>query len=129
MSLLSHINPFFNNMSGSSTPTMERFGQGYCKSGYYAGWDGKGVDSQDTCNKVCLEDPECTYAAWYGSKTCSRYNEVDCKLNGDADHVTFKKIHMGEFNIVVLCTKVSKGSSDFNYVRQVNNSTKFHFLW
>ena len=86
-------------MSGSSTPTMERFGQGYCKSGYYAGWDGKGVDSQDTCNKVCLEDPECTYAAWYGSKTCSRYNEVDCKLNGDANHVTFKK--KGEFNCVV----------------------------
>ena len=100
MSLLSHINPFFNNMSGSST--MERFGQGYCKSGYYAGWDGKGVESQDTCNKVCLEDPKCTYAAWWESETCARYNEVDCKLNGDANHVTFKKT--GEFNGVVLCT-------------------------
>ena len=81
---------------------MERFGQGYCKSGFYAGWDGKGLESQDACNKVCLEEPECTYAAWWESVTCSRYNEVDCELNGYENHFTFQKIHTGEFNSVVL---------------------------
>ena len=93
---MNYINPPFNNMSGSIT--MERFGQGYCKSGFYAGWDGKGLESQDACNRVCLEEPECTYAAWWESVTCSRYNEVDCELNGYENHFTFKKIHTGEFN-------------------------------
>ena len=81
---------------------MERFGQGHCESGYYAGWDGKGLDSQDACNNVCLEEPECTYAAWYGGQTCSRYNEVDCKLKEDANHVTFKKLRLGESNSSVI---------------------------
>ena len=81
---------------------MERFGQGHCESGYYAGWDDKGLDSQDACNYVCLEEPECTYAAWYGGQTCSRYNEVDCKLKEDANHVTFKKLRLGESNSSVI---------------------------
>ena len=93
---------------------MQQFGQGHCESGYYAGWDGKGLESQDTCNNVCLEEPECTYAAWYGSQTCSRYNKVDCKLTVNTEngkkHVTFKKIPLGEFSRVVRYTKVFEGS-------------------
>ena len=85
---------------------MELFGQGHCESGYYAGWDGKGLDSQDACNYVCLEEPECTYAAWYGGQTCSRYNEADCKLKEDANHVTFKKLRLGESNVLALFKKV-----------------------
>ena len=27
----------------------------YCDSGYYDGWDGYGTESQEACNKLCLE--------------------------------------------------------------------------
>ena len=80
---------------------MKIFGQGYCTSGYYAGWDGKGLESQNDCNTVCLEEAECTYAAWDEGKTCSRYHDVDCKMNKNQrdyeNHVTFKKVQLGKF--------------------------------
>ena len=66
--------------------------------GYYAGWDGEGVMSQEICNKVCLDDPECTYAAFLLHWTCSRYNGETCNLNCGpgcrndfSSHKTFKK--------------------------------------
>ena len=71
--------------------TMERLGDGFCQNGYYMGWDGKGVDSQDACNAVCLSEPPCKFAAWFPKKTCSRYNEEACHLNNDKNHVTYAK--------------------------------------
>jgi len=69
---------------------MVSFGDGFCAKGYYAGWDGKGVNSQDECNDLCLDEPECTYASFFGVKdwkhgnlngnTCSRYNGQSCNL-------------------------------------------------
>ena len=71
---------------------MVAHGLGYCRTGYYAGWDGKGTESQAACNTVCLAEKECTYAAWYKGQTCSRYNLEGCSLNGQGDHFTFKKV-------------------------------------
>ena len=70
---------------------MESLGKGYCKNGYYKGWDGKGIISQDACIKVCLSEQSCTYAAFYEGKTCSRYYEQSCVLNDDKNHFTFKR--------------------------------------
>jgi len=66
-------------------------GNGFCTSGYYAGWDGKGIGSQESCNQVCLTEPQCTYAAFYAGRTCSRYRGDSCTLNSDSDHITYAK--------------------------------------
>ena len=70
---------------------MESYGQGFCDEGYYAGWDGKGIGSQASCNAVCLDESECTYAAYNAGQTCSRYNGETCNLNGVQSHFTYKK--------------------------------------
>jgi hypothetical protein len=70
---------------------MSSLGQGYCNQGYYAGWDGKGLTSQAACNAVCMKESQCTYAAWFHGKTCSRYKLAACTLNGNRDHFTYKK--------------------------------------
>ena len=83
---------------------MIHFGIGYCDSGYYAGWDGKGTESQEACNKLCLEESQCTYAAWWsgtnGKATCSRYNGKTCSLTCNQPctnpHVTYWKRSAGE---------------------------------
>ena len=72
-------------------PGMKDYGQGYCRNGYLRGWDGKGTGSQAACNAVCMAETDCTYAAWNNGKTCSRYKEASCKLNGVRDHYTYKK--------------------------------------
>ena len=69
---------------------MVSYGEGFCDEGYYAGWDGKGVNSQEECNLVCSEEPECTYAAFFGNganswpkpgpNSCSRYKGTSCNL-------------------------------------------------
>lgn len=70
---------------------MYSLGQGFCSSGYYGGWDGKGIDSQGACNEVCLSESQCRYAAFWQGKTCSRYNGVFCWKNGDTRHTTYAK--------------------------------------
>ena len=83
---------------------MIHFGVGYCDSGYYAGWDGKGTESQEACNKLCLEESQCTYAAWWfetkEKATCSRYNGKTCSLTCNQPctkpHVTYWKQSTGE---------------------------------
>ena len=82
---------------------MIHFGVGYCDSGYYAGWDGHGTESQEACNKLCLEESQCTYAAWWSgtnSATCSRYNGKTCSLTCNKPctkpHVTYWKQSAGE---------------------------------
>jgi len=71
---------------------MEDYGQGYCNEGYLRGWDGRGTDTQAACNAVCMAEADCTYAAWNAGKTCSRYKEASCTLNGVGDHYTYKKV-------------------------------------
>jgi len=75
--------------SGHGTCTksemMVSYGDGFCDEGYYAGWDGKGINSQEECNDLCLDEPECTYASFFPLKdwttnTCSRYNGQSCNL-------------------------------------------------
>ena len=77
---------------------MVPLGDGYCEKGYYAGWDKKAVMRQEDCNMLCLNDPECAYAAFLDKWTCSRYNGETCNLNcgpgsrNDCkNHKTFKK--------------------------------------
>ena len=70
---------------------MASYGQGFCKSGYIRGWDGKGIASQEACNEVCVAEPDCWYAAFNKGKTCSRYKLHTCDLNGNGDHFTYKK--------------------------------------
>ena len=78
--------------------TMEYFGIGHCDSGYYEGWDGKGEASEEDCKSLCLNEDQCTYAAYLndnGTRTCSRYNKVSCNLDTSTQrergHKTFKK--------------------------------------
>jgi len=70
---------------------MNPLGQGFCTSGYYAGWDRRGVESHADCIKVCLDEPECTFAAFSPGRTCSRYNEASCTLNSDRTYATYSK--------------------------------------
>jgi len=75
----------------SEPKKMTHLGVGYCTSGYYAGWDGQGIDSQESCNQVCLTEQQCTYAAFFAGQTCSRYNGNSCTLNSDKNHITYAK--------------------------------------
>ena len=62
---------------------MERFGIGHCKDGYNAGWDNKGMESQEACNAVCLSEKQCKFAAWSRGKSCNRYTGAICDLKAD----------------------------------------------
>ena len=73
---------------------MKLMGNGHCKSGYLAGWDGKGTANQDACNQLCLSEKQCTFAAYVNDargKSCSRYKGKNCILDTSSDH---KKAHI-----------------------------------
>ena len=70
---------------------MKTLGQGHCTVEYLAGWDGKGIDSQEACNKVCETENDCTFAAFKKDASCSRYKGKSCKLQYHADYFTFQK--------------------------------------
>ena len=75
---------------------MSEVGTGVCNSnGYYAGWDGKGLDSAAACNAVCVAEPQCTFTAYWPGTTCSRYLGKDCgRMTGAHDydmHTVYKK--------------------------------------
>ena len=77
---------------------MEYFGIGYCDNGYYAGWDGLGIESEQDCMNLCLSEVQCKYAAYFNNvtkKTCSRYNQESCNLDTstahEKAHKSFKK--------------------------------------
>ena len=72
---------------------MKLMGNGHCKSGYLAGWDGKGTANQDACNQLCLSEKQCTFAAYVDDakgKSCSRYKGKSCILDTSSVH---KKAH------------------------------------
>ena len=79
--------------------SMKLKGNGHCKSGYYAGWDGKGTANQDACNLLCLSEKQCTFAAYYNDgqkQSCSRFNGNSCILDtSDTSESSgdFKKAH------------------------------------
>ena len=82
----------------SNATMMVHLGTGHCDAtGYYAGWDSKGLESSRACKALCLSEEQCTYAAWYHGKTCSRYNGKECNLDRDRKdfekHELFKKQH------------------------------------
>merc|ERR1719499_269163 len=98
LTMTATFNPTFSptlnptaNPSDYPTSEMTHLGVGYCTSGFYAGWDGQGIDSQEACNQVCLTEQQCTYAAFFAGKTCSRYNGNACTLNSDTNHITYAK--------------------------------------
>ena len=87
---------------------MQDYGQGYCVNGFYAGWDGMGHKSEEECKNLCLEEEQCTFAAYYPgggvvnggyTTSCSRYNEATCTLEkvaiGASDHKAFIKTGKG----------------------------------
>ena len=59
---------------------MVSYGTGYCDEGYYAGWEHEGTDTQEACNRLCMQEPQCTYASFYRGYTCSRYNGETCNM-------------------------------------------------
>ena len=72
---------------------MKLVGNGHCTSGYYAGWDGKGIANQDACKLLCLFEKQCSFAAYVDDgigKSCSRYKGNTCILDTSDDH---KKAH------------------------------------
>ena len=74
---------------------MSHVGIGVCEAGYYDGWDGKAIESQEACNALCLSESQCTYVAYWNGRTCSRYMGKACNvLSGAGDwdfHVVYKK--------------------------------------
>ena len=78
---------------------MEKLGIGFCKDGYYEGWDKKGIASQEACNVLCLSEKQCKFAAWMPKKTCSRYTGAICYLQTATAyqrlHTTFEKKSSG----------------------------------
>ena len=74
---------------------MEHVAIGICDNGYYAGWDGIGTSTLDTCKAVCLADSRCTFIAYYPEKTCSRYQGETCGIMSGAEnydmHTVYKK--------------------------------------
>ena len=74
---------------------MSHVGIGACDAGYYAGWDGKAIESQEACNALCLSESQCTYVAYWNGQTCSRYMGKTCNLLSEAhdaeSHVVYKK--------------------------------------
>ena len=79
---------------------MEYHGIGFCDDGYYAGWDGKGEESEQDCKNLCIKEDQCKFAAYLNKgnkKTCSRYNKDTCNMDtpnsnlNAMDHKTFAK--------------------------------------
>ena len=78
---------------------MEYYGTGCCDNGYYAGWDEKGDKSEEDCEKLCLKESQCTFAAYYKrNQTCNRYNETMCRAKSASEdplipkYKTYKKV-------------------------------------
>ena len=65
------------------------------------GWDGKGIDSQESCNQVCEDEENCTFASFKKDASCSRYSGSDCELVVDSEdaksYFTFKKTLKGVY--------------------------------
>lgn len=78
---------------------MFAYGWGYCKNGYYAGWDDIGTANEEDCKKLCLSEVECMYAAYINEgneKTCSRYNQATCQLlTSDSTQRAYKTFFKG----------------------------------
>ena len=73
---------------------MTSHGQGHCKKNainYFAGWDDKGIDSQESCNKVCEDEENCTFASFWKDASCSRYGGSDCGLVVDSENAKCKE--------------------------------------
>merc|ERR1711953_84404 len=70
---------------------MKYLGTGFCTSGYYKGWDGKGIESPEACVRVCLSERQCVHAAFLRGRTCSRYDGLGCHLTSNRDHITYTK--------------------------------------
>lgn len=70
--------------------TMVPYGQGWCNTAYYAGWDGQGTESQAACNVVCVREAKCAFASWT-EVTCSRYSGSSCPLHAAHGYYTYKK--------------------------------------
>ena len=69
---------------------------GRCPDDIYVhgkGWD-VAKSSLDECNKVCLEDKECTYNSFMKDVTCNRYEAKVCNLTVAPEYVTYKKVNM-----------------------------------
>lgn len=93
-----------------------RLGLGHCSDGYYAGWDGKGIHSQEACNEVCRKEDQCTYAAFKRGHTCSRYNGKSCNLIRDYTHTTYERLNFRT-------TEESVGiESEFQQLKETNNA-------
>ena len=61
---------------------MYDYGIGYCDNGYYAGHDGEGIESEEACKNLCLQEYQCTFVAYKSvtPRTCTRYNGAVCIL-------------------------------------------------
>merc|ERR550525_1413278 len=86
-------------------------GVGFCNEAYCGGWDGLGLDSQESCNAVCMADVNCRYAAWHPNTTCARYCPTDgvCTLNGNTAYTAYKKVYTKNESIGLNCGTMING--------------------
>ena len=118
---------------------MKLKGNGYCTSGYYAGWDSKGTANQDACNLLCLSERQCTFAAYLGSgqsggKTCNRFKDKRCILDTSdffkRAHTTYYKEFdtQGIFHFFVIIMQIDNHKFRIAKLRTLNFGKKFSIL-
>ena len=44
---------------------MFEYGEGYCDTDYYDGWDDMGTYTPEHCKRLCLQEEQCTFASFY----------------------------------------------------------------
>jgi len=72
-------------------------GDGFCKSGYYAGWVAQDASSLSTCSSRCSAEPDCKFFSWLEGVTCSRYSRQagNCSdLEQDSSYRAFRKVEV-----------------------------------
>ena len=115
---------------------MKLKGNGYCKSGYYAGWDGQGTANQEACNMLCLSEKQCTFAAYLNDgqkQTCSRYKGKSCILDTSSEHkrahtTYYKYLPQGIFYFFVMIMHIDYHKFRIAKLRTLNFGEKFSIL-
>ena len=81
---------------------MADFGAGTCKSSHlpddaWAGEDDMGLESEEDCKKLCLQNPDCYYVSYYDDMFmghCYRFfgKQFVCELVEGSEGNTFRKV-------------------------------------
>ncbi|CAE7667654.1 unnamed protein product [Symbiodinium sp. CCMP2456] len=60
--------------TATSMANFSFHGDGFCESGYYAGWGAAESRSLESCKMACSSDPSCTFVSFKEGTACSRFD-------------------------------------------------------